>query len=838
MMLPALLTTMVAALTVAVAAPVPQHHGPATTHADSVRVRRLRLTTGVELEFAERGRTDGQPVLFLHGFPDSRVSFERVVAVLPPDIRAIVLTQRGHGDSDHPSCCYRMTDLAGDAVALLDALGIQRAAVVGHSVGSFVAQRMAIDNPERVSHVVLIGSALSPRSKPVLEFSEVVKTLADPIPVELAREFQQSTLAQPIDKEYFEHLLVESGKVPARVWRDVMASVVARDRIGDVTRIRAKTLLVWGTKDVLYDRSQQDSLSSAIPSARLLVYQDAGHSLNWEEPARLAADLVAFLRDQVSAPGSPERHGAESHDHTPPAPVGAMPLLSGLGDWQMDVTTTSAEARRYFDQGLRLMYAFNHDEAARSFERAAQLDSTCALCHWGVAYATGPNINLPMDPAMEPRALAAARSAVRLKGPVTPRERDLIDAMVVRYGEPVGTARASRDTAFANAMRRVSARYPDDADIQVIFADAMLNLRPWNQWTREGQPQPGTLELVAALERVLGRRPDHAGACHFYIHAVEASETPERALPCAERLPGLMPGAGHVVHMPAHVYLRVGRYEEAARANIAAVNADGRYFASREVPEGIYPLFYAPHNLHFLWSTYLLSGQRAKALNTARALKERVRIEDARAVASLEGFLVAEVLALTRFGDWDAVMAVPAPPDDLVYTRGMWHYAQGMARAATGDVIGARSQLDSVRAIAARTPDDVIIILNPAPSLLKLAAEVLAGTIASEVKQHDMAIGHFRAAVRLEDGLTYDEPPPWYHPVRNLLGEALLQAGRVAEAEAAFREDLRFVRETGWSLAGLERALRAQGRKGELAEVRQRLEKAWQYADVPTRRGG
>lgn len=839
-MLPALLTT-VATLSVAAPAPIQQHHGHTTAKAaasaDSFRVRRVRLTTGLEVEYAELGRHDGQPVLFIHGFPDSRVSFEPVMAKLPPEFRAIALSMRGHGDSEKPLCCYRMADLAADAVALLDALGIQRAAIVGHSAGSLVAQRIAIDHAARVSHLVLVGSARTGGSKPVVEFNELVTTLTDPIAPGLIRDFQQSTLAQPVPAPFFEQVLVESGKVPARVWHDVVAEIVAPNSAGDVTRIRAKTLLVWGTKDALFDRHQQDSLLSAIPGSQLRVYENAGHSLNWEEPARLARDLADFLRESET-PKAMTEHRGESHSHNVPPPTGPMPLLSGLGEWRMEVTTSSPESQRYFDQGLRLMYAFNHDEAARSFERAVQLDSTCALCHWGVAYALGPNINLPMDPALEPRAVAAVRDAVRLKGRASLRERALIDAMAVRYAEPTGTARAARDSAFANAMRGVAAKYPTDADIQVIFADAMLNLRPWNQWTREGRPRPGTLELVAALERVLRRTPDHAGACHFYIHAIEASETPERALPCAERLPELMPGAGHVVHMPAHVYLRVGRYEDAARANIAAVNADGRYFASREVPEGIYPLFYAPHNLHFLWATYLLSGQRTKALNTARALNERVKLEDAKAVASLEGFLVAEGLALTRFGDWNAVLSIPAPPPELRYARGMWHYARGMARTANGEVDAARAELDSVRAIAASTPDDVIIILNPAPALLQLAAEVLGGTIANRETKHDVAIAHFRAAVRLEDALTYDEPPPWYHPARNFLGEALMDAGRFAEAESAFREDLRFVRETGWSLAGLERALEAQGKKREAAAVARRIEKAWQYADVPLRRGG
>jgi tetratricopeptide (TPR) repeat protein len=360
----------------------------------------------------------------------------------------------------------------------------------------------------------------------------------------------------------------------------------------------------------------------------------------------------------------------------------------------------------------------------------------------------------------------------------------------------------------------------------------MMNLRPWNYWTRDGRPHPGTTELVAALSKTVARQPNHAGACHFFIHAVEASDTPERALPCAERLPRLMPGAGHVVHMPAHVYLRVGRYEEAARANIAAVEADNRYFATRTAP-GIYPMFYAPHNLHFLWATYLLSGQRDKALTAARALKERVAVDDAKQTASLEAFLTPAFLTPVRFGSWDAVLAEPAPPADLHYASGMWHYARGLAHSARKDVRAAEDELAKLRARASGVKDDVVIILNPAPAVLKLAAEVLAADIAARQQRFDAAVAHLKTAVTMEDALTYDEPPPWYHSVRNRLGETLLAAGRPADAAAAFREDLRYVRETGWSLSGLERALRAEGKTAEAAEAARRLKTAWRYADVP-----
>ena len=828
------------------AQPAPGHatHSVGATEAttESPRVSRIRLRSGVALEVTEVGRADATPVLFLHGYTDSRLSFSRLVPLLPSDVRAIIPSQRGHGNSDRPSCCYRPEDFAKDAIELLDALGIPAATVVGHSMGSFVAMRMALTAPERVTRLVLIGSGYSAQIPSVKEFSEAVGKLTDPLPVEFVREFQQSTIGEPVPAQFFEQVISESMKVPARVWRDALNGLVAAPTVGDLTRIRVPTLIVWGDKDAIFDRSLQERLQLAIAGSTLQVYEGIGHSPIWERPDRVASDLKAFLADdtgpQRSAGSSHEAHGKEhapaAHGHSTNA---VMPLLEGYGTWHLGITTRAVEAQRYFDQGLRLVYAFNHDEAVRSFERAIALDDTCAMCHWGLAWALGPNINLPLDPAVEPRALAAAKAAVERREAATPFERLMIEAIATRYGMPSANARAPRDSAFARAMRIVARQFPNHADAQVIFADAMLNLRPWNQWTRDGRPQPGTEELVSALEKVLARTPQHPGACHLYIHAVEASTTPARALPCAERLPRLMPGAGHVVHMPAHVYLRVGRYEDAAQANITAVEADRRYFAERGTVEGMYPLVYAPHNWHFLWATYLFSGQQAKALDAARNLQAGVRVEDARGIAFLQEFLATEVLTHARFGAWNAVLATPKLDSGLQFVTGMWTYARGLAFAAQGDMQSASLALDSVRAMASRLPADMIIGVNPAPALLQLASEVLAGRIAAEQGQFDRAITHLRTAVRLEDEFKYIEPPAWYHPTRNMLGETLLAAGRPQEAEAAFREDLRYVPETGWSLDGLLRALESQSKTGDVNDVSRRLVVAWKYADGPAARG-
>ena len=555
--------------------------------------------------------------------------------------------------------------------------------------------------------------------------------------------------------------------------------------------------------------------------------------------AALAATILIASLGAMATAGSQEPRRAEAaaqhdgHGNDVHRSGSRATLLPGLGDWRHPVSTHLPLAQHFFDQGLRLTYGFNHDEAERSFSEAARLDPSCAMCWWGVAYAAGPNINLPMTPEAEQRALVATRQAQRLATRAPARERAYIEAMARRYGEPTGADRGARDSAYALAMRDVARRYPDDLDAQVLHADAMLNLRPWNQWTRDGEPQPGTLEVVATLERVIARRADHAGACHFYVHATEASHSPERALPCAERLPRLMPGAGHVVHMPAHIYLRVGRYADAARANVTAMAADRRYLGGRAVPAGMYPMFIAPHNAHFLWAAYLLSGQHARAVETARALERSVSPVDARANASLEAFLTTVMLTHARFAAWDSVLAQPAPAAELRYARGIWHFARGLAYAARGNDAASAAELDTLRDIARVVPAEMVIILNPARAVLELAATVLAGELALRQGRTDEALAHLREGVHREDALTYDEPPPWYHSARHALGTALLAARRPADAEAAFRDDLRVYRENGWSLAGLERVLRDQGREAEAAAVAARFATAWRDADVP-----
>jgi tetratricopeptide (TPR) repeat protein len=511
----------------------------------------------------------------------------------------------------------------------------------------------------------------------------------------------------------------------------------------------------------------------------------------------------------------------------PPAAADSVPLFADLGTLHHAVTATPA-AQRYFDQGLRLMYGFNHEEAINSFRQALRLDPQCAMCHWGIALALGPNINAPMDPSLERQAAGEAAAAASLAGRATEAERAYVAAVGRRYSATAGANRAPLDSAYAAAMRALAARYPGDPDAAALFAESMLDLSPWDNWTPEGAPKPGTEEIVATLERALAAHPDHPGVCHFYIHTVEASLRPERAVPCAERLPSLMPGAGHLVHMPAHVYMRVGRYADATMANEHAAHTDQAYLADRQ-PKGMYP-FYLFHNLDFLRAAAMMEGRSAEALETSAAMVGQIPPEVARQVSNAELALPSHALALARFGRWREVLAEPAPAADLRYAVGMWHYARGVALAGSGRFAEAAVELDSVRAIGAAVPAEKMMGFHPARSLLGVAHHALAGEIALRQGRAAEAVQHLEVAVRMEDGLRYDEPEPWYYPVRQSLGAALLAAGRPADAERVYRDDLRRHPHNGWSLYGLAEALRAQGKDD--ADARRQFQAAWSRADV------
>lgn len=506
----------------------------------------------------------------------------------------------------------------------------------------------------------------------------------------------------------------------------------------------------------------------------------------------------------------------------------SVPLYDNLGRHHYGITTRVPIAQRYFDQGLRLYYAFNHAEAVRAFREAQRLDPSCGMCYWGEALAWGPNINLPMDSAAAVAAFDAIRNAMDRQQGATPRERELIQALAVRYVEVPAGDRAALDSAYARAMAAASARHPDDLEIAVLHAEALMDLRPWNYWTKDRRPQPGMDVALAQLERAVAGDPEHPGACHFYIHAVEAA-WPERAVACAERLAELMPGAGHLVHMPGHIYIRVGRYLDAIRANEHAVHADEAYIRDQRPGAGIYTLGYYPHNYDFLAFAAAMAGRSEQALTATDRLAELATPVMGEPGMEFAQHHATRALQLrVRFARWEDLLAGPAPGAEFPHARAIWRYARGRALVATGRVQEAREDLAALRA-ALQDPrlEGVRLEFNESQAILRIAAEVLAGHIAAAGGAHSEAVAHLRQAAMLEDDLTYGEPPDWSVPVRQDLGEVLLSAGRMAEAERAFREDLERFPENGWSLCGLRQALERQVRAAEADQVYERLRRAW-----------
>jgi tetratricopeptide (TPR) repeat protein len=500
-------------------------------------------------------------------------------------------------------------------------------------------------------------------------------------------------------------------------------------------------------------------------------------------------------------------------------------LYTDLGTHQKAIGTKVPEAQKYFDQGLRLVYGFNHAEAIRSFTRATELDPACAMCWWGIAYAYGPHVNAGMDSASGVIAYQAAQKARSLSNSAPPWQRAYIEAVVARYAAVPPANRASLDSAYSRAMLNVARTYPTDLDASALAAESLMDLRPWNYWTSEGKPYPGTDEIVRQLESVIARNPNHPGACHYYIHAVEAVN-PQLAVPCAERLARLMPGVGHMVHMPAHIYVRVGRYKDAAQSNVHAIHSD-ETFIEGQPQATVYSLAYYPHNIHFLAFVSTMAGKSAQAIEAARTLKSKVNLDVAKSVGMLQEMVPYYVLTLTTFGRWDEVLAEPLPPAEIRFPTAMAHYARGVAYAAKGNFANAKVELDTVMAIDAATPADA-----EAKAPISIAVHALMGEIATRSGKTDEGIAHFRQALAIEDKGLYFEPPKWYYPIRQSLGAALLKAGRNADAEQVYRDDLKRFPENGWSLYGLAAALKAQGKTAEAAAVEKRFASAWTDADV------
>ena len=521
------------------------------------------------------------------------------------------------------------------------------------------------------------------------------------------------------------------------------------------------------------------------------------------------------------------------------------PLYDNLGNLTHPITTSSPEAQRYFDQGLRLSYAFNHAEAIRAFRQAAAIDTDCAMCYWGVAYALGPNINAPISPEAAKEAFAAIEEARARAAKASAKEQAFIAALARRYTSDPAAERPPLDAAYADAMRELAKQFPDDLDAATLFAQSLMDTSPWNYWNQDGSPRPLTGEVVSTLESVLKRQADHVGAIHLYIHAVEASPDPGRATPYADRLAALVPGAGHLVHMPAHVYLRTGRYNDASVANVNAQKADSAYLETDRVPGNMmYEVGYVTHNLHFFVTSASLEGRSADALRVAQELQSKLHADMARDPAMggmIQHMQLTPLFAKIRFARWDEVLAEPAPPEDLPYMRVMWHAARTMAYAASGRL----DEAEKERAMVASLKDDpslkalYVSGVNLASNVASIAFEVASGELRAAQKRAGEAVTHFAAAVTLEDALTYMEPPDWPIPVRQLQGAALLALGRASEAEAAFRGDLRKFPNNGWSLSGLResRIRQGRGRDGEVAVLATQFGQAWSRADVKLEAG-
>ncbi len=511
--------------------------------------------------------------------------------------------------------------------------------------------------------------------------------------------------------------------------------------------------------------------------------------------------------------------------------VPLAPRLDGLGKLAHPVTTTkNPESQAFFAQGMNLAYAFNHPEAVRAFRESARLDPGNAMAWWGQAFALGPNLNLPMQPDAIGPAWEHAQHALRLKETASPVEQDLIEALAVRYSRDPKADRATLDRAYADAMAKVAAAHPGHAGVATLYADALMNTSPWNYWLPDGQPRPDTPAILRALDAALAINPDHPGALHLYIHAIEAKD-PARAETAADRLGPLMPGAGHLVHMPSHIYMRVGRYADAYAVNVAASRADESYLDQCRT-QGIYPLLYYPHNVHFQVWAAMFEGRSAVALADARKLAGHSHPEPD--VFGLpEVFELQPLFVLVRFGKWDEVLKEPQPPAPARLMNALWHYARGLALQHSGKPGPAGQELAALRAIALEPGlKDKYTAFAPTLKLITIAEQVLAGEIAAGARRYDEAIARLQRAVLLQDSLMYNEPPDWYFPVRHYLGAVLLEAGLPQEAESVYWQDLAYYRENGYSLLGLQKALEAQGRSGEAAGFAERQRRAFAGADV------
>ena len=541
--------------------------------------------------------------------------------------------------------------------------------------------------------------------------------------------------------------------------------------------------------------------------------------------ALLASPVVTGVAAQT--PAAPSHKHYEEPQDAPAPPPGAplAPRLQNLGVHKFPVSTKVARAQQFMNQGLNLTYGFNHAEAGRAFAEAARLDPNLAMAYWGQALVLGPNINAAMAPEAEPQALALVQKAIALKGKASARERAYIDALAARY---TGNAadRAKGDRAFADAMQKVAQTYPNDLDAATIYAESLMDLRPWGYWTRDGQPYDETRRIMTTLEQVIAKHKNHPGALHLWIHLWEATD-PKKAEAEADRLVPLMPGAGHMVHMPAHIFQRVGRHADVVRVNLLAAKADEEYIAACKA-QGLYPLAYYPHNLHFIWMGASASGQKALALESSRKLANAVPAEGLAAAPILQGFLVVPYWAMVRFSEWDQILAEKSPAHSTPFTEAAWRYARALALLAKDRVSEAEGEFATLKTLV----DDPVLkgqttfSSNNGFTILRIAVEVVAGEIAAKRQEWDKAVLHLERAVRFDDALVYTEPHDWHVPARQNLAAVLMAAGRADEAETVLWEDLKRNPDHVWNLTLMAKALRMQNKTADAALIDARLAKS------------
>lgn len=510
------------------------------------------------------------------------------------------------------------------------------------------------------------------------------------------------------------------------------------------------------------------------------------------------------------------------------------PLMNNLGKYGMPIQTKSERAQLFFNQGINLYYGFNHLEAYRSFKEVARLDPENAMAYWGQALTLGPNINLPMDPADTEVVYKAVQKALSLSDQSTEKERMLIAAISKRYSAEALANRKPLDEAYANAMADVASKYPNDPDVQTLYAEALMDLHPWDFW-KNGKPQPWTLAPVEVIKNALNKSPDHPGANHLNIHILEASAKPDDANASADRLRTLVPGAGHLVHMPSHIYIRTGRYQEGIEVNETAVKMDIEYITQCKV-QGIYPLFYFPHNYHFLWACAMMTGQEKKTMQTATALMKTIPVElmGVKDYVTLQHWYTVPWYTMVRFGRWNEILQIPKPVDSLFYLKSVWHYARGMANVRLKNLNAATEELKQMEKIVSAPIMKELSIggFNSFERVLSIGVNILDGEIHAARKDYTKAVASLKKAIEIEDGLLYQEPPDWYNPSRQLLGAILLEANRPSEAELTFQEDLANYPANGWSLFGLNQSLQKQGKKKEADATMKLFKEAFKNADV------